>query len=224
MKPLSELIVDSSDTKQLLQQWKEESERTVQFLPENTDANKPVLHYLQVTTHSILGHIAYHTGGIIIDHGWLRILGSGHDRMQRDVQTWNVIDPEQKQNRWPGLLLVADDVLGGFFALNGGGVSGTVGKIVYLAPDTLEWEALDLTYPQFIDWAMTGDIKKFYQPFYWTGWEQDVQSLHGDQGYSFYPFLWTREGKNIESVSRKAVPIAELWKLQLHWRKEFNIK
>jgi len=42
------------------------------------------------------------------------------------------------QGKPAGLLLVADDVLGGFYALNGGAFgSESLGKIFYFAPDNL---------------------------------------------------------------------------------------
>jgi hypothetical protein len=34
---------------------------------------------LQVTTRSWLGAVAHRSGGLVLDHGWLRVLGSGHD-------------------------------------------------------------------------------------------------------------------------------------------------
>jgi hypothetical protein len=37
-----------------------------------------------------MGAIVYHTGGLLIDHGWLRILGGGgHPRTQRSLMSWN---------------------------------------------------------------------------------------------------------------------------------------
>mgnify|MGYP000969392700 FL=1 len=38
----------------------------------------------------------------------------------------------------PGYLLVADDVLGGFFEINGGAFDGKAGNIFYYAPDSGE--------------------------------------------------------------------------------------
>ena len=38
----------------------------------------------------------------------------------------------------PSYLLVADDVLGGFFAINGGAFDGKAGNIFYYAPDSGE--------------------------------------------------------------------------------------
>ena len=38
----------------------------------------------------------------------------------------------------PSYLLVADDVLGGFFAINGGTFCGKAGNVFYYAPDSGE--------------------------------------------------------------------------------------
>ncbi|MFG2040186.1 DUF2625 family protein [Dactylosporangium sp. NPDC048998] len=34
---------------------------------------------LQVTTRSWLGAVVHRSGGLVLDHGWLRVLGSGND-------------------------------------------------------------------------------------------------------------------------------------------------
>src|SRR4029079_17681014 len=72
-----------------------------------------VLLGVQVTTHSTLGALAYETGGLLIDDGWLRCLGSGHPRLTRTLPAWNA-------GRSQGFYLVGDDAAGGFFALDGG--------------------------------------------------------------------------------------------------------
>ena len=84
-----------------------------------------------------MGAIAYETGGILIDHGWLRVLGSGHQKLPRSIVEWNL-------NRSSGYLLVADDAVGGFFSINGGALGSDQGLMYYWAPDTLEWESLAL--------------------------------------------------------------------------------
>src|SRR5260221_1530380 len=72
-----------------------------------------VLLQTQVTTRSTMGAIAYETGGILIDGGWLRLPGSGHPNISRTLSGWN-------EGRSTGFYLVADDAVGGFFAINCG--------------------------------------------------------------------------------------------------------
>jgi hypothetical protein len=90
-----------------------------------------------------MGAIIYETGGILVDDGWVRILGSGSAALNRDLMTWN----KDKQNNF---LLVADDVLGGFFAINAGAFGPeSIGKIFYFSPDNLQWEATNKSYSDF---------------------------------------------------------------------------
>ena len=55
-------------------------------------------------------------------------------------------------------------------------------------------------------------------------WEKEVKNLDGNEVFNFVPFLWTKEGKNIEKASRKAVPIEEQYKLNLDFRKQLGLE
>ena len=48
--------------------------------------------------------------------------------------------------RMPSYLLVADDVLGGFFAINGSAFAGEAGNVFYYAPGSGEWEDCEMGY------------------------------------------------------------------------------
>ncbi len=114
----------------------------------------------------------------------------------------------------PSFLLIADDAIGGFFAINGGAF-GTedAGKTFYFSPDNLEWESLGIGYSEFLTFCFSGDLTKFYEGLRWNGWQAEIKNIDGNKGMSFYPFLWTKEGKDLSKVSRRAVPIEELWTL-----------
>jgi hypothetical protein len=45
----------------------------------------------------------------------------------------------------------------------------------------------------------------------WPGWEEEVESLDPDQGIALYPPPFSVEGRDPSKVSRRAVPIAELF-------------
>ena len=94
------------------------------------------------------------------------------------------------------------------FAINGGGLGADAGALYYRAPDTLEWEPLELSYTDFLRWALGGGLEEFYEGLRWPGWQTDAQAWR-DQGFSFYPFLWTRGSPS--TSSRKAVDVAELY-------------
>jgi len=110
------------------------------------------------------------------------------------------------------MLLIADDVLGGFYAINGGAFGPeSIGKVFYFAPDNLRWEATKKTYSDFLIFCFSGDLTSYYKNLRWPGWEQEVLALNGNQGLFCVPFLFTKEGKNVAKDKRGIVPIAELW-------------
>jgi hypothetical protein len=76
------------------------------------------------------------------------MLGSGHPRLTRDLAAWN-------RARSSGFLLIADDAVGGFFAINGGALGEDLGAVHYLAPDTWAWESLEMGHTAFVQWAFT---------------------------------------------------------------------
>lgn len=124
-----------------------------------------------------------------------------------------------KDQRLPGACLFADDVIGGFFALNGGAFEAEPGHIQYFAPDTLDWEDTKMSYSQFLVWACSDSLNQFYQGFRWQNWQAEVRVLAGDKGFSIYPFLWA-EGPPIGERSRKTVPVEELWGLEMQTRNQ----
>jgi len=107
---------------------------------------------------------------------------------------------------------VADDVLGGFFAINGGAFDAQPGHVCYLAPDTHEWESLGVGHSEFVLWLLHGDLATFYEGRRWEGWEAEVASLLGDMAFSIYPFLSAGE-MPMHDRSRRPVPIEELYRM-----------
>lgn len=188
-------------------EWVGTAKHEVRILPVEKEAGERELRSLHVTTKSVVGAVVKHSGGILIDGGWLRILGAGSEELRRSISSWN---QERLANAW----LIADDAVGGFFAVNGGAFEGKAGDIYYWAPDTLEWESLEMPYSEFVNWALSGDLQRFYETFRWNGWREQIQELHGDQGILIYPYLWA-EGEELEQRTRRAVPIEELWHLNL---------
>jgi hypothetical protein len=182
----------------------------VTVLPRDETAARSRLEKLQVTTHSTLGALAHETGGLLIDRGWLRVLGCGHPRLPRALGTWN----EQLGIPLASFLLVADDVVGGAFAINGGGLGLARGNVFYFSPDTLAWEDTEKGHSAFVHWAFAGDLHAFYASMRWPGWETEVERVAGDQALSLYPPPWTVEGKDLSKVSRRPASAAELWNLQ----------
>jgi hypothetical protein len=213
-RTISELIDMADPALPLIQRWIKAASHSIEILEANRARAEKVLLSLQVTTHSPLGAVAFETGGILIDRGWLRFLGSGHERMRGNLLSWNTAGTIRESYLLKNALVVAHDAVGGFFALNGGAFPGKPGIAFYFAPDTLTWQNTNLSYSQLLNWAMVGNLEIFYKNIRWPGWEQELSALSGDQGISIYPFLWANREIPVEQRSRRVVPLDELWRLQ----------
>jgi hypothetical protein len=112
-------------------------------------------------------------------------------------------------------VIVADDVLGGVFAINGGALGPERGNVYYFAPDTLEWEDLARGHTAFVQWALSADLAEFYGDLRWPGWEAESEEVGGDRAISLYPPPWTAEGRNLPMADRRTVPAAERWHLHM---------
>jgi Protein of unknown function DUF2625 len=210
-RQLSELIDDQEPAWPLVQAWMTEATNDVVVLPvQRTDGEETLL-ALQVTSRSPIGAIALETGGLIVDRGWLRILGSGHELLT-GLSRWNGLGGLNAPG--PPLadaLVVGHDAIGGFFALNGGAFGHeSLGNVFYFAPDSLQWEDLGQGYSAFLRWFLSGDLPAFYAGSRWPTWEPEVATATGDQGFAVYPFL-SMDGPPIADRSRRLVPMTELW-------------
>jgi hypothetical protein len=187
----------------------------VEILPcERLRAEKALVH-TQVTTRSLMGAIVYETGGLLIDNGWIRILGSGCGRMKRTLPDWNKGKTFSEFGEPAPYLLAADDAIGGFYAINGGFFGKDVGNLYYFAPDMLKWIPMEMGYSRFLLFCFETDMDDFYPGLRWNNWQKDAIVLHPDYAYSFYPFLWTKEGGNIDTVQKKAIPAEEVYNFNM---------
>lgn len=223
MRPLAELINKTDPGWPLVQQWIDSATNKVEVLKADSTNAAEALWQTQVTTRSPMGAIIYSTGGILIDGGWIRILGSGNPVLKRSLPAWNKGKTFADYGQRPGLLLVADDAIGGFFAINGGALGKDAGKMYYLSPDNLQWEALDLSYSDFLDFCFRGSLDKFYTNLRWKTWQKDLAGITGDQVFMCFPYLWTTQGKDIEKVSKDPVPVEEQYTFSMQSRKNLGI-
>jgi hypothetical protein len=213
---LDELVDTQDPAWPLVQSWLASARNPIEVLPVERARGEMVLLALQVTTRSPMGAIALETAGIFVDHGWLRLLGAGSDRMLGGLDTWNGLSRDIAISPlFPGACVVAHDAAGGFFAANGGAFKGPRGNVFYFATDALEWIDCQKSYSDFVRWALNGNLDQFYEVERWPGWQQDLRTLTGDQGFSIYPPLWSQEGRG-GNRSRRAVPMAELWRLYVN--------
>jgi hypothetical protein len=213
MQSIDELIVGADPGIDRIKEWVDQSENKCELLPPS-NTREDVLLSLQVTTRSTLGAIAYETGGILIDDGWLRFLGSGDRRLPRSLSSWNR-DPSKS------LFLVADDAVGGFFAINGGALGSDVKNMYYWPPDDLVWEPLEIGYTDFFIWSLSSKLAQFYSNLRWESWREEVLKLAGDQCFAFYPFLWTEQG-SVGGSHREKVPVLEALDLKIDLLKQMQ--
>lgn len=212
-RSLNELLNKEESAWPRIQSWLQAAQNQLEVLPASDPARSDALVATQVTTRSPMGAVIYESGGILVDQGWLRILGSGHPKLPRSLPEWNFAIGNDLGAGAPPFLLVADDVVGGFFAVDGGAL-GKPGDVFYFAPDTLAWENTDKGYSDFLNWCLNGDLQKYYKDVRWPGWQAEVAELNGDQGVSIYPFL-SADGPPIASRHRGPVPMTELYELSV---------
>ncbi len=216
MRSLTELIDLKEPGWPLVKHWLAAANKPVEVLPRDPVAAEATLQALQVTTRSPLGAVAYESGGLLIDHGWVRVLGSGAAKMRGSLMSWNGLGGHAAVEPMEGVLLVAHDAVGGFFALDGGGLGGErPGGAYYFAPDTLRWEEMGFGYSGLLEFLFSGDVAQYYKHLRWPGWEAESDALSPDSGFHLYPPPFSAEGKDVSKVSKRAVLMEELLRLQL---------
>lgn len=222
MRTLQELINTEDPGWPVLKEWIDLAKNKVEILPcEKQDAEEALLR-TQVTTRSLMGALVYETGGLLIDNGWIRILGAGGERMKRSLPNWNKGKTFSEYGEVPPYLLIADDAIGGFYALNGGFFGEDAGNIYYFAPESLKWTPMKMGYSQFLLFCFETNMDDFYEGLRWNEWRDEVKDLHPDYAYNFFPFLWTKEGKDINTVTKKVIPIEEVYNFNMEMKETFN--
>ncbi|MFG3205209.1 DUF2625 domain-containing protein [Streptomyces sp. NPDC048192] len=217
MRELGQLIDVEEPAWPELKETLDASPVPVQVLAVDSDLGRASILQLQVTARSYVGAMVLHCGGLLVDDGWLRLFGSpvegaahGVPGLARVNQFPAGFDPAWRPEAG---LVVAQDVLGGVFALNGAAptAAGQPGEVVYFAPDSLRWEALGVGYSAWLAWLVSGALDEFYADLRWPGWREEVRALDGHQGLSLFPPLWSAEAhQDISATSRRAVPMREL--------------
>lgn len=213
MRSLAELLDRHEPALALLQEWAAAPSGAggVLLSPEDPVRTETLL-ALQVTTRSMLGAVAYETGGVSAAEGAIRLLGSSG---QRSLLRTAELAGCPLNGGYPDVIIVADDVLGGLFALNGGRFGpGQQGEVFHLAADDTAWTSLGVGYTDFVAWCLTGDLAQFY------GRLADLDEYRArplpayDATYAFYPFLWSREAWEGRPHVR-VVPAEENLKLRI---------
>lgn len=210
MRTIEELEGVDEPAWPMVDSWFVHGATRVERTNHDLDRARETLLLLQVTERSVLGALARHTGGLFVDHRWLRILGGSADP---SLNLAGVNDLTAVPDRPPGRIVVATDVIGGSFAINGGDFAGQTGEVHYFAPDELAWLPMGMGHGEFVDWAVSASLTTFSDHLRWPGWEEEVESLGPADAISLYPFPFTREGRNVAEVSHRVVPWRQLARL-----------
>ena len=149
----------------LVKRWIDHAANDVTTLAPDADGGQRVLDALDVTERSVLGALAVHTGGLTIDHNWLRVLGGPA------LLEWQAALDDG--------LVVGHDAAGGFFA-----VGTTDGEVRYLIPGGYEWMETEMGHAAWVHWTLMGDVEGFYADMREPGWEAQSAALGPDQGLS----------------------------------------
>ena len=198
--------------------WFDAATVSVQVIASDPVRSSVVLERLQISLGSALGAQAFHTGGVFVDHKWIRLLGSGSPAIPLDIVTlterlgfWASIDEP------PTAVAFAVDAVGGIFAINGGAFGGDgLGMVFYFSPDGLTWENLHLGHSAMIRHMLSGSMDQFYESLRWKGWEEEAERLNGDRAILVYPPLWSVECRPLESAKRADVPLSEVIDMNLN--------
>jgi len=220
IKPLKDLVDTVNSAWPAIEDRAGKATNKVTVLPSAIKLAGPALLAMQNSTNEPLPAVIYHTGGILVDDGWIRILGSGDAQFKRSLLTWN-----KNKTNGKAYTLVADDAVGGYFLINGGELGTDTANVYYFSPRTLKYKSLEMNYPKFLDFCFNGDLAKFYAGFRWKTWRQDVKKLDADEVFIFIPFLWNPASKNIENTIRKIIPAEQKYFLtQQEIQKKQSIK
>lgn len=222
IKTVDELVNYSDPGWKALRKQIDTAINKVEIMPVDTNQARLAIYETQISTESPLGTIVYMTGGLLFEDGWIRLLGSGSNRLTRSISTWNKGKTITEIGERPPYLLIADDALGGFFALNLGGLGNSAGKVFYLAPATLQWQNLEMTIPDFLHFCFDGDFEEFYKPYMSKSWHFEVTNLPADKCYNYSPPLWSKEGKKFAKSVRRFVPCEEQYNINMKLRKQFH--
>ena len=212
MKSIDELRKPGNESWLRIQRMAEHAKNKVEILKPDSAQSSLALVQSQLTTSTNLGSIIYYTGGILVDGGWIRILGSGSKKLERSVPDWNAGKISAMRNTEAFYLLVADDVMGGLFAIKSSSVDEleNIGQVFYFGPNGLSWQPTGLTYGGFISFCFGGNLKEFYEDFRWKGWQEEISVIDCNSVISCYPLLWTREGLQMKA-NRKLLNIQAQW-------------
>ena len=190
--------------KEILEKF-DESSNDIKFL----EFNKKITDTIETPQELkfILEHFSY-----VTVNGYLKILGND---LENGFSYCNELFSKcYNSNR----CLIAYDILGGLFAIN----IEKLNAIEYFAPDTLEWEDLEIDYKEFLYWVMTNQLDTFYQELIAPDLLTLDLSLEKNEVVLTYPFIWSME-YTPSGAARKIVPFKELLEMNADFYRQLKM-
>ena len=183
----------------------EESSNDIKFLEFNKKLTDSIERPQELKF--ILEHFSY-----VTVNGYLKILGN--DSENGFSYCNKLFSKCYNSNRY----LIAYDILGGLFAIN----IEKLNAIEYFAPDTLEWEDLEIDYKEFLYWVTTNQLDTFYQELIVPDLFTLDLSLESNEVVLTYPFIWSME-YTPSGADRKIVPFKELLEMNADFYRQLRM-
>ena len=190
--------------KEILEEF-EESPNDIKFLKFNKKITDSIERPQELKF--ILEHFSY-----VTVNGYLKILGNDSEN---GFSYCNELFSKCYNSNH---CLIAYDILGGLFAIN----IEKLNSIEYFAPDTLEWEDLEIDYKDFLYWVTTNQLDIFYQELIVPDLFTLDLSLEKNEVVLTYPFIWSMEYTPSDAV-RKIVPFKELLEMNADFYRQLRI-
>lgn len=222
MRDLTELTDVEKPAWPLLSEAISTSRVSMEVLPVDPAQARASLLRTQLTADSWIGSFMLNCGGVLLDSGWLRIYGSpgtgASTALPSLAEVNDLFDPDWRPSDG---LVVAHDVLGGVFVLNGPDPQsmnrpGKPGGVVYFQPHALRWDDFEAGYEDTLRWFLGNDgSEELYETLRWPGWRAETGPLPTSHGITFKPDLWTAAARrDLTAARRRAIHMTDL--LDLH--------
>ena len=190
--------------KEILEEF-EESSNDIKFLKCNKKITDSIERPQELKF--ILEHFSY-----VTVNGYLKILGNDSEN---GFSYCNELFSKCYNSNH---CLIAYDILGGLFAIN----FEKLNSIEYFAPDTLEWEDLEIDYKDFLYWVTTNQLDTFYQELIVPDLLTLDLSLEKNEVVLTYPFIWSMEYTPSGAV-RKIVLFKELLEMNADFYRQLRM-
>lgn len=178
----------------------------VEIIPPDAQCVKANSEFYQADDQTTFGMLINHSGGVSVE-GVVRLLGSASDTNYRDIKAFN------EQFGGSGFVILGDDIFGGIFALNLGLLPECPGNMIYFAPDTLEFEDMEIKLSQFFEFLRNGDLSDFYGQFSPDEYETlRAMNVGFNKTLHILPPQWSAEF-NTEKHDVRAIDVGEYYKL-----------